>query len=192
MIRLTLLFSLIVFCSFGFSQEQKKIIQHKKQISPRLSRVEVDGRFGCIDEDGNEVVPIKYNYIGKFVGGRAKVKVDSYFGYIDEHGNEIIPPKYHYIGKYNGGIAKVYVLYYPESIIDNGSEIMHPKYADEKNNDEKVVESVKLFGLIDEKGNELVAPKYHQIGQFKQGRAKVMLNNLYGFINTDGDEIAPP
>ncbi len=55
-------------------------------------------RFGCIDKTGREVVPCKYDDIGKFCEGIAKVQLGDYktakYGFIDQTGREVIPCVY--------------------------------------------------------------------------------------------------
>lgn len=48
------------------------------------------------------------------------------------------------------------------------------------------------WGLVDIYGNELVEPKYDEIGSFNQYRAVVKKDGYYGYIDTKGNEIIKP
>jgi TPR repeat protein len=47
----------------------------------------------------------------------------------------------------------------------------------------------ELIGLVDKYGNEIVKPKYDEIGTFSQDRAVVRKFTNYGYINKEGKEI---
>jgi len=56
-------------------------------------------------------------------------------------------------------------------------------------------EKDSLFGLVDSRGNQLVAPKYNTIGKFDAVRkswAKITKSEFVGFINKEGKEVVPP
>lgn len=48
------------------------------------------------------------------------------------------------------------------------------------------------YGFVDEKGNWCIYPLFEEIGDFKEGMAKIRLDGLYGFINNQGKTIIPP
>ena len=48
------------------------------------------------------------------------------------------------------------------------------------------------FGVIDETGKEIVAPKYEEVSNFVGEYAKIKLNNKYGLINKKGEEVLAP
>ena len=55
-----------------------------------------------------------------------------------------------------------------------------------------ITESKGLFGVLDEKGREIVTPKYEQIdafGEVHKNWAVVTLNNKVGLIDSDGNEL---
>lgn len=48
------------------------------------------------------------------------------------------------------------------------------------------------YGFVDEKGNWCIYPLFEEIGDFKEGMAKIRLDGQYGFINDQGKTIIPP
>ena len=58
------------------------IAQHKKM------------KYGLIDNNGNVLVPIKYNHTDRILGKYAKFGNDNDYGVYDEYGDVIIPPIY--------------------------------------------------------------------------------------------------
>jgi hypothetical protein len=56
--------------------------------SEGLARVELNGKWGYIDKEGKEVIPIKYDWARSFSEGLACVKLNGKWGYIDKEGKE--------------------------------------------------------------------------------------------------------
>ena len=53
------------------------------------------------------------------------------------------------------------------------------------------VQNGDLYGIINDKGTEIIAPKYHYLGNFdemKSGWAKVGFEGLFGFVDKLGKE----
>lgn len=54
------------------------------------ARIKIDGKWGFINIDGNNIGEVKYNYVWDFEGGKAKVRQDDgSITYINENGTEI-------------------------------------------------------------------------------------------------------
>ena len=56
-----------------------------------LVRAEVNDEldiYGYINEEGYEVVPLKYDYAKRFKEGLAEIVIGDKFGFIDKHLNE--------------------------------------------------------------------------------------------------------
>ena len=72
-----------------------------------LAMVTKDGKYGYINEEGEEVIPCKHNEAWDFSEGLAKVKKDGKWGYINKEGEEVIPCKYDSVGDFSEGLAEV-------------------------------------------------------------------------------------
>jgi hypothetical protein len=73
-----------------------------------MAKVSIGENFGYISSKDEEVIKIRYAYIGPFKQNIALVRIKNLFGLVDRNGNEIMPVIYHEISEFNGkGIAKV-------------------------------------------------------------------------------------
>lgn len=59
-----------------------------------LIKVRLDGKYGFINKDGEEIIPCKYEDADNFPDGLVKVKSAEGWGFVNENGEEIIPCKY--------------------------------------------------------------------------------------------------
>ena len=174
------------------------------------------GKWGFIDQTGKEVIDIKYNWpsyechskdVYTFVDGVAKVILNNKYGYIDKNGKEIIPTKYNQIQKFSkDGFALVNVggeYKYCDNfsggkwgyIDKKGNEIIPPVYNDISVINRNLIkvgneDTIRYFNY---NHVEVIPPgKYEGVSEFKNGFAKVSLNNKFGFINATGKEIIRP
>ena len=69
--------------------------------------VRLNGKWGFIDHQGNEVITPKYDSVRDFSDGFAAVKRNHMWGFVDKTGNEVIPPKYDYVGYFHDGFSRV-------------------------------------------------------------------------------------
>jgi hypothetical protein len=90
--------------------------------------VSKDGKYGIINEDGEEVVALNFESISYFIGDYAKVKIGDKFGFVDKTGKIVIEPKYDKIYGYNGDYAKVVLDGKYGLINKEAKEIIAPKY----------------------------------------------------------------
>ena len=88
-----------------------KEYEDKGQVDSWLSKILYykvgdDNKVGLIDTKGNEIVSIKYDYIGNYYdAGVIKVKKNNKYGAIDREGKEVIPLKYDDIDNNNDAIT---------------------------------------------------------------------------------------
>ncbi len=60
------------------------------------------------------------------------------------------------------------------------------------NNGLAKVKFQKKWGFIDTSGVEVVAPRYHEVGNFVDGLARVRVNEKWGLVDTTGAVIIKP
>ena len=177
---------------------------------------EISGKKGLVDSLGNEILPVKYDWIDflHFGTGYSKVVSDGKSGLLNKSGKEILAPLYYDIGNFSQGLIAVrpakdgrfgYVDSVGQMIIDTtlnydsvGSfsdgmaKVERGGFADEYG----IMHILK--GYIDVSGKEVIPLKYTEAGDFKNGRAKVQqliidndsreyFKELY--IDTSGNEI---
>ena len=59
-----------------------------------LAEVQLNGQWGFINMEGEEVVPPKYDYVHHFHRGLAKVELNGQYGVVDKTGKELLPCVY--------------------------------------------------------------------------------------------------
>ncbi|MCL2704368.1 MAG: WG repeat-containing protein [Defluviitaleaceae bacterium] len=129
------------------------------------------GKWGYIDQAGNEVIPCVYDFAWDFNEGLAWVKRGDKVGFINTDGLEIIP--FIYDGDFE----------YDLRFEDGFALVFHVERFNGK------------FGLIDREGNEVVPVIYDSIWPFSEGLAAVRYGGWgmgkWGYINESGHEVIP-
>ncbi len=69
--------------------------------------VQMDGRWGIINQKGIEITPPKYDKISKFENGFAKVRIKGFSGLTNNQGESIVQPDYEYITYAGEGLFRV-------------------------------------------------------------------------------------
>ncbi|HHT21872.1 MAG TPA: WG repeat-containing protein [Bacteroidales bacterium] len=167
---------------------------------PYCGRIEVrqNNLSGFVDIFGNEVIPIKYKSVLPFVKEMSIVSLsEGKYGLIDVNGKEIIPCKYDNVTIFESGFARIEKGNY-WAVVDENLNIIIPF-----NQEYQCIENFKYglaiakkgtkWGVVNTHGDVIVPFKYYEIENFKKGIARVRLKSrLYGYINTEGEEIILP
>lgn len=127
------------------------------------------GKWGFVNDAGEEVVKYSYDEVRDFVDGCAKVKKGGKWGYIDAQGNEVIKIKYTEMQNWDGNFCKVAV----------GGSVK-----------EGVLSGAK-WGYINREGEEVLKAEYNEIGTFKDGMAYVVKGGKYGYIDKNFKLVIP-
>jgi hypothetical protein len=91
--------------------------------------VELNGKWGFMDLEGNEVVSPIYDLVWGFSNGRARVKLNKKYGIIDLEGKEVIPLIYNYIWEYQDSRCDVKLDNY-YGILDMNGNVVLPCWYD--------------------------------------------------------------
>lgn len=197
---------------------KKNIVESAVDIKPFTEDLAIaklnDTSWCIINKSGDEVVAIKKPYleINGFSEGLALVQFghhnvnDNTYGYIDKTGKEVIPVIYCEAQDFNDGLAPVCKKDDPEKcgyIDSTMKEVVTLKYKPNylsgfHNGIAKLSTNNGCF-FIDTMGNPIsLKNNYDWCKEFADGRAEVGVNGKgiygnyqFGFINTQGDEIAP-
>ena len=157
--------------------------------------VQRDGQCGYIDKAGREVVGLEFSKCLDFDEGKAVV----YRGYrqggiIDTLGNFIIEPTLNRILDFSDGRGLVRDknarFYYITQEADRSDA--YYQRAGEFNHGVAVVQSKGRWGVINQKGIEIIPPKYDRIESFEGGYAKVGIKRFNGLTNLKGELIIQP
>ena len=155
-------------------------------------KVKLDGKYGFINEDGEEIISCKYEDADAFSDGLAKVKSVEGWGFVNENGEEIISCKYEEADKFWFGLAKVKSAEGWGTINKDGEEIIPCKYKEVYAFSDGLarVQSKEGWGFVNENGEEIISCKYKD-AIFSNGLAIVRSKKGWGFVNKDGEEIIP-
>jgi hypothetical protein len=135
-----------------------------------LATAKLNNKSGCIDTNGNVILPLKYDAIGFWGDNRIPVNIgaknggeflkqNGKWGYCNNKGVLVIPLQYSSAETFSEGIAAVRI----------------------KNK----------WGFIDTSGNTIISPKYNDVGSFHEGLCAVSINHKWGYINSQGKEVIP-
>ena len=192
---------------------------------------EVEPFFSLIDSSGQLLLPFKYNGIELLNNGQYRVllKPSGYgfsyggkYGILNNSFEEIIKPNYFSIKEF--GSNYIVSNGYQMGVVDTEGKVVVPckyqgikKASDHlfwiyeteasKNNTFMSSQGHGLYGLVDESGNILIAPKYAEVKDFENGYACVMgggrwveddddrsssyFDGHWGVVNSSGEEIIP-
>jgi hypothetical protein len=175
---------------------------------------DMKGKWGLINQKGEEITPVKYVRIDPFSEGMAAVVIGSYrawkWGFIDSTGKEIVSCQYNLVGDFYQGLAGVTQTgRYADNcsfwdgkygFIDKTGKIVIPlKYESATNftaNGTSEIELNGKKGFIDTKGKEIISAKYSSISVLKNGYYKVSIKQnktiKYGVVDPSGKEIIAP
>ena len=160
-----------------------------------LFSVVKDGKYGFIDSLGNTIIPCSYDWADDFSEGASVVIRDEKAGYISKSGNSIIPFSYDEANSFHNGLAVVKKNNKFGLIHKTGKQIIPPEYDDISGNEsnEKIVHALKdgIYKYYDSRGKFLFEGKFEKAGDFSCGRAYIVQNGQYGFINRKGEIIIP-
>lgn len=76
-------------------------IQNQFETDTMIRVEQKDDKYGVVDTNSNEIIPIKYDEIGYYYNDIIIVKLGNLFGAYKNNGELIIEPKYAYIGLFN-------------------------------------------------------------------------------------------
>jgi hypothetical protein len=172
--------------------------------------VQVDGKWGYVDEEGRQVIPPVFDLASTFSEGLARVRQGDQHGFIDTAGRwairlkDAVPA---FVCEFGSGLAPVFDRRSGEyGYIDKtGAFAIEPQF-DNANcfsedhagvciaEEDETGWPVRKWGYIDPSGKTIVPAKYEaKFGafRFREGMAKVCLDGKSGFVNLNGEEVIP-
>lgn len=163
--------------------------------SEGLAAVQVDGHCGYIDPSGELVIPCTYSKCLDFEDGRAVVyKGMRRAGLIDKAGNKLIEPSLDRLLNFQEGRGLVrdeeYRFYY---ITEQASPYNgFYEQATEFKHGVAVVQVNGKWGVINQKGIEIIPPRYDKIESYRNGYARVRIQGFNGLASLQGEMVIQP
>lgn len=171
-----------------------------------LKMVERDGFFGYEDADGNEIVPIQYDFVGKIrtddSGMKLPIRVlkDGKFGFADPDTGELtVACEYDWAQEFANGCAVVGKNDGYGYINAEGSLLTELRYTEVKDMQEDkatgmcygIVCENGRYGCVDGMGAVIADCNYDLLYDFSEGYACFVQNEKYGFIDSKGNMVIP-
>jgi len=126
--------------------------------------IRIKKRWGAIDKNGKLVVPVKYDFVSKFIDGYATARIKDEFYVLDNTGKEISITEM--------GITKI-------SKFSEGLAL----YTNKKG----------LMGFVNNNGEVVIPAIYKKLGYFNAGVAWARnMDGKIGYINKQGDWVIEP
>ncbi len=144
--------------------------------------VSKNGLCGYKDQQGNLIIPCRYDYIGIFSEqGVAVVKKGHQFGLVNNKGEEVLRPNYDAIGPFKNGVA-ILTLKDKQGIVSETGQLLHkPEYEFiypfnssgiakafvKKKSKDKIDSPSVIWALLNRNGKEIYRGKAEDICLFK-------------------------
>ncbi|GJM33287.1 MAG: hypothetical protein DHS20C18_22880 [Saprospiraceae bacterium] len=153
------------------------------------------GDCGYISKEGEKVINFEFSRCQDFDEGKAVVyRGIRKAGIIDELGNYILEPSVDRLLQFKEGRGLVRDEKYRFYYITEQANLYDGYYqrASEFKHGVAVVKMDGKWGIINQRGIEVIPPKYDKIEGFKNGYAKVRIEGFSGLTNLKGELIAKP
>ena len=173
-----------------------------------------NGKWGFIDEQGNEVIQTKFDLVAPFSEGLAAVKIGGRLNntYIDRSGQLIFPPELSLVTEFKDERALVHwrdkglmiLASNGETLKTFDSSDIYPTSScgslDGYSNGLLGLNFMPkgkyhLFtkcGFVDQNGNIAIDAQFDEAKQFSEGLAAVKIDNKWGYIDRQGNTVIEP
>ncbi len=154
-----------------------------------------------IDGRGKVLTKRSYDWIGRFIVGRAPIRGDSLVGFIDEKGIDVIPLQYNKFQKFNDDGMAAVAKDNRWGIIDRFGSIklalkydevydlwVNGRFTVEQNGTKKCVRSIDIRNGI---AQQILDLDYDEIECFENGLVMVTKDNKKGALNEKGKLVIP-
>lgn len=170
----------IILPQYFISSENKPII------------VRIDNKFGIINDKGQTLIPIKYEYIEFFENNLLLITKNNKDMLFDFNGKNITKMEYDRINYFNKDLIQVKLNGYSGFINPLGEEITPPIYywIDKIKHDLAMVKNETGYGFLDKKGDVVIPCIYSSVRVFDNELIKVSLNGKFGLIDRKGNIVA--
>lgn len=185
-------------CNYNWFEHKNGNDEMPIDDSLNLISVSQNGKWGVINREGKEIIPLLYDAVQDYSFRKELcwVKKEGRYGAIDESGNLIIPIVYETEFRfYNHQPAKVKKDGKWGFIDEDGKIVIPFKYSSTRGfGYDGYLAPVSLdskYGFIDKKGNVIIPLQYEFTDEFSSNLAGVVLNGKIGFIDETGQLVIP-
>jgi hypothetical protein len=157
-----------------------------------LAAVELDGKYGFINKNGETVIDFVYDDADSFYYGITIVKSGSKYKMIDKSGKQITTEGYEFLRIDEKSGLVVFRKNGKYGLLSREGELLADAVYDSISNFSEglaIVKSGTKYGYIDESGKLTIEKNYNSVRDFNEGLAVINLDGKYGFINKKGELI---
>jgi RNA polymerase sigma factor (sigma-70 family) len=176
--------------AFEFHSGLARVIRY-----PKKNEMYASGRYGYIDQNGNEVIPCVFDMAGDFTADLASVRFKKY-GFIAPDGKICIAPVYDAVLEFSEGLAPV-KNNGKWGYIDQGEKVVINFEFDMALGFSEGLAPVKIgdqWGYVDKEGKMAIAPQYSHAWGFSEGLAAVQASandRKCDYIDKKGNIVIP-
>lgn len=180
-----------------YTQKAELPVTPKYSIEQEWTVFEEKNKYGYEDENGNKIIPAKFDDAEEFKNGYAIVRIKMKKGMIDKKGEYILEPVYDYIDDVRDGLLKVEKDNKYGFVNTEGKIVIPPVYLDAGEFSEGLVWVEKddvLVGFIDKNNKTVIDFVFDFCGDFSEGLASATKYALeegqedqHGFIDKTGN-----
>lgn len=148
----------------------------------------LNDKFGLIDRNEKEIIPLRYDFMSAFSEGLADVRLGKKWGFINAAGAQVIPFIYDFVYGFQSGMALVSLNNKVTYIDKTGKEIFPFKYDYLSLIYEGLIEARlnNKVGYLNPKGIEVIAVKYDSVKYQPDGGKRMFLNGDHYFFDKNG------
>lgn len=155
----------------------------------------IDDLYGFCDTEGNIIIAPQFTLAHDFHEGYAAVQSGEKWGYVTSYGIYSIRPAYDYCSDFQNGYA-ICLLNGKYGIIDTAGNRVAPFTFDyiaaPDAQGRYPAKSGNTTGYIAHDGSWILKTSYDFCYAFTDGVARVYDNEMWGFIDENGNELIPP
>lgn len=169
------------------------IYEDAYSFSEGLACVALNGKYGYIDTEGNEVVPFVYDAAAPFSEGLAYFEKEGAYGFIDKEGREVFRLDCDSVSSFHEGLAFFSIDGKYGYIDKTGTVVIEALYDDAGyfENGLAIVRIGGKKGVIDAKGNEVIPIEEAEISFDEEPYIRVGIWNSFRYFNWNGKELIP-
>ena len=175
---------------------KKKLYEYKRNYQIKSFPMIRDGKFGLLNQSGEELIPFRYEEICPLKENRAIVRKNNRYGFSDHAGKEVIEVKYDSAQNFERGLSIVR-LKNKYGIINRKGDLILPLVYDQIKKINKnmfaVQEGNNQWALHNRAGPRLNDRYFNSIDVFSNGYAIASnKNGQFGIIDKEGNFLITP
>jgi hypothetical protein len=167
---------------------------YSEERAPIFRDVAGKPKWGFVDRQGKEVIPVRFEEVRSFHEGLAPAREGARWGYLDREGKWAIAPQFDDGDYFFSQRARVVKEGKAGFIGVDGTWAIQPTYEQAQRFSEELaaVSGKRLCGFVDAAGSVVIPLKFQDVRSFREGLAAAAIGLRYGFIDKEGTWVVQP